>query len=518
MKRRTFLKTAAAGACYAAARPIQSSQLTGRVRADVSKLTASIDRRIYGQNLEFVARVMEGGIIAEPGSQALTYGNGFRADVRDALKQMGVARFRWPGGCFADAYDWRDGVGPTRLRKKNRMWDQPHIKAFEHLLGETKLTWGTDVNNNFGTPEFMAFCKGMGAEPSLTASMEPEGPEQAAAWVAYVRENFGSGAVPVWAVGNEQWNNFEHNTNANKPGRYVKRYLEWARAMRAADPAIKLVASGGDEQLYADWNRKLLEGIGREMDYLSCHVYAPNYIMKNSIPRDEAAYLALAGAYLYLEETLTRERETINSILGTPIPVALDEWNVLGTTVSFFRPDARHREAMAAAGMIHAIHRHADLVRIADQFAAVNSGAPELITDRDHMVRTPMFHVFKLYAAKTRESVAKSSVESPGFSTVKMAKLPARQSVPFLDASLTVGSGRETLFLINRHPREEMSVEIEIEGIKPGSDAQFEVVAGPDFMSENTFDRPDTVTSRVKTMKWPERIELPPLSVSALST
>jgi len=518
MKRRTFLKTAAAGAGYMLSRPMQAGRLSGRVRADASKLASSLDRRIYGQNLEFVGRIMEGGIIAEPGSQAPVYGNGFRADVRSALKEMGVTHLRWPGGCFADAYDWREGVGPVRKRGKNRMWGKPMFKMVSRFFGESELEWGTEVNNKFGTPEFIEFCKWMGAEPSLTASMEPEGPEQAGAWVAYVRENFGSGSVPVWSVGNEQWNPLEHNSNYSKPERYVKRFHDWAKAMRAADPAIKLVASGGDEQGYAGWNRVLLEGIGREMDYISCHVYVPADFLARAIPKDESAYLALAAAYLYLEDTLTRGRESMTAVLGAPVPVALDEWNLLATTVSFIRPENHLREAVAAAGMIHAILRHADLVRMADQFSAINSAAASVVTDRDRMIRTPMFHVLRLYATKSRESVAPAVVDSPSFYTAKLAKLPARTRAPFLDASLTVGSGRATMFLINRHPRDEMMVEIEVEGIKPGTDAVFEVVSGPDFMSENTWARPETVIAKSKPMKWPERILLPAVSVSALST
>lgn len=517
MKRRTFIKSAAAGACYLVSRPVRAGQLSGRVQGDTAKVSDSLDRRIYGQNLEFVGRIMEGGIIAEPGSQAAVYGPGFRADVRAALKDMGVTHLRWPGGCFADAYNWRDGVGPIRGRRKNPMWDRPLFRGITRLYGETGLKWGTEVNHEFGTPEFIEFCRWVGAEPSLTASLGPDSPEPAAEWVAYVREKFGSGTVPVWSVGNEQWNPLEHNGCVFRPERYVKRFRRWAKAMRAADPAIKLAASGGDEQSYAGWNRALIEGIGRDMDYLSCHVYVPADWLARAIPLDEPTYLALASAYLYLEESLDRGEDSMAAILGEPVPVSLDEWNLLATTLSFIRPENRLREAVAAAGMIHAIHRHAGLVRLADQFSAVNSAAPAVVTDRDRMLMTPMFHVLRLYAAKSEASVAPVVVSSPSFSTTRLAKLPARAQVPFLDASLTIGTDRAALFLINRHPREGMMVELEIEGLRPGTEARFELVSGPEFMSENTWTAPETITAKVKPMAWPERLLLPPCSVSALS-
>jgi len=518
VNRRFFFQTALAGIGGLTARSLWADGTRGRVQGDAGRVLAQLDRRIYGQNLEFIGRIMEGGILAEPGSQSPQFGPGFRADVRDALRELGVTHCRWPGGCFADAYDWRDGIGEERSRQKNLMWDRPLFRYSAYAVGEFKAKWGTEVNHRFGTGEFLEYCRQIGAEPSLTASMEAYSPDQAAAWVAYVREKFGPRAVPVWAVGNEQWNPLEHNGCSGRPARYVERFLRWAEAMRRENPLIQLVASGDDELRLPEWNRVLLEGIGRKMDYLSYHIYLPGPSLKQDIPHDEAAYLALATSGLQVEESLHRGAEAMARILGEPVPIALDEWNVNPTMRSFISPYISLREAIAAAGIIHALHRQAGLVKIADQFAAVNSTAPAIITDRDRLARTPMFHLLRMYSRWSLAQTAPVETASPTFSIRPLGHLPGRDRVPFLDASLTAAEGRATLFLINRHPRDPLEVEIEVEGIKPGAEAVLEAVAGPSFQSENRIGGPETVRAVSRNLTWPERISLPPCSVSALAT
>jgi len=518
MDRRVFLTAAGAGAGSLLARGLVAGGIPGRVEGDAAVTAARLDRRLYGQNLEFIARVMEGGLLAEPGSQAPPYGPGFRADVRDALIELGATHFRWPGGCFADAYHWRDGTGPERSRQRNPMWGHPVFKVLPALMGEFKAEFGTEVNHAFGTDEFLDFCRLMGAEPCLTASMEADAPDEAAAWVAYVRDRFEPDAVPVWAVGNEQWNIFEHNGNIFRPQRYVQRFQQWAEAMRRENPRLKLIASGADPQAQPEWNRVLLAGLGREMDYISYHMYLPACWGRSRIPTDEATYLALAASYLYVEDSLKLGAEAMTQILGATIPVSLDEWNLLATAMSFIKPETSVREAVAAAGIIHALHRHADMVPIADQFSAINSAAPAIITDRDHIALTPMFYTLRLYTRNRLANTSPLHVTSPTFSTKKTNRLPARDHVPFLDASLTIENNRAALFLINRHPRECMEIEIAIAGLKPGRDATLEVVTGPDFNSQNQLGAPPTVTSVFHELPWPERLNLPPCAIAALTT
>jgi alpha-L-arabinofuranosidase len=507
MRRRQFLAATATMTAGLALRAKAGAVGRARVRGDASKTGAEIDRRIYGQNLEFMGRQFEGGIMDR---------QGIRTDVRNAMAESRVTHLRWPGGCFADAYDWRDGVGGRRPSYKNPMWGQPVINLAFKAMGAS-VPPGPLHDNRFGTDEFMQYCRTVGAEPSLTASLGADGPDLAAEWVAYVRDQYGPRAVPIWSVGNEQWNPLEHNGCFGRPKRYVRRFVQWSEAMRAQDREIKLAASGADELANPKWNRAVIEGVGRGMDYFSTHIYVPFLGLAGRVDDDAKTYLAFAAANRYVEESLDRLADTMAKILGEPGPIAFDEWNLLASARFFLDPHTSLREAIGAAGILHSIHRRAGLVKIADMFAAVNAGSPEIITDQDRLARTPMFHVLKLYRDHTLSHAVPVEVIGPSFSAPALGKLPARANVPTLDASLTAGLGQVSLFLVNRGPAEALSVDLEIEGVRPGQDATIKTVTGPSFSSANAIGAQEEVTTVSKPIAWPGQLSLPPCSVTMLS-
>ncbi|HUT52227.1 MAG TPA: alpha-L-arabinofuranosidase C-terminal domain-containing protein [bacterium] len=503
-RRKFFAATAAAGLAWSAR---AGAGGRARVRGDAGKGGAAIDRRIYGQNFEFMGRQFEGGIMDQ---------EGIRADVRDAIAELGVTHLRWPGGCFADAYDWRDGVGGQRPSYKNPMWDQPVLNLGFKALGAS-IPPGPFHDNRFGTDEFIEYCQAVGAEPSLTASMGTQGPEPAADWVAYVREKFGPRSVPVWSVGNEQWNPLENNGCYRRPKRYVRRFAQWAEAMRAQNPEIELAASGANELSNPGWNRTLIEGLGREADYFSTHIYVPFLGLARGVPDDVKTYLGFAAANLYMEESLDRLTETMVKILGEPVPIAFDEWNLLASARFFLDPHLSLREAIGAACVLHSIHRRTRVVKIADMFAAVNAGSPEIITGKNGLARTPMFHALKLYSDHTLKNAVPLSVSGPSFSTSKLGLLPARKSVPVLEASLTTDQANAALFLVNRSPDGPLEVELEIEGIKIGDEATVKTVTGPSFSSQNPIGGKEQVSTISQATAWPAAISLPPHSITLLT-
>ncbi|MBS1265369.1 MAG: Intracellular exo-alpha-L-arabinofuranosidase 2 [Acidimicrobiaceae bacterium] len=494
---------------------VHRASVCGDARGD----SVPLDRRIYGQNLEFMARQFAGGIQAERGSRAPVLDRDLRADVREALIDLGVNHLRWPGGCFADVYDWRAGVGHQRATSPNAMWGDQKFRELLLPPDPGGMEVGPDVDNRFGTAEFLELCNAMRAEASLTASMGTPGPDLAAEWVAYVRDHFGPGAVPVWYVGNEQFSRWEHNGCHGQPERYVERYHTWTRAMRHENPEIRFVASGGDETFHREWNRVLLDGIGTEADYFSVHTYLPFFTRDGAgLSDSEADHLAAATAGLCLEQNLRACVEHMQAVLGEVIPISLDEWNVLGSVREFVTPVARMREAIAVAGILHAIHRLAATVKIADQFAAVNGAAPPILTDTHEMARTPVYHVFQLYSQRSLAGIAPLRVSSPCYDTDAVGLITDSSDVPFLDASLSTGSSGCALFLINRHPSESLLVEVEIDGVGIGGDSLLETVSGFSHLSSNQPGRPDEVVPESHHLGWPEAVELPPCSVSALTT
>ena len=212
----------------------------------------AIDPRIYGQNIEHMGRQVLGGLVAESGSKAPQDSRGFRLDVLEAIKDLNPPLLRWPGGCFADSYHWSDGIGPNRPKVPNRMWDRLPIRM---IFGNPPFPLGPEEDNRFGTDEFMDLCRSVGAEPSITASLGANDPEEASDWIAYIRDRYGVGAVPTWSVGNEQWNIIEPGGCASRPRKYVERFQRFSKAMRKADPDIQLIASGGDALLYSRLER-----------------------------------------------------------------------------------------------------------------------------------------------------------------------------------------------------------------------------------------------------------------------
>jgi alpha-N-arabinofuranosidase len=489
-----------------------ASESTIRIRAD--EVLDSIDPRIYGQNIEHMGRQVLGGLAAEAGSRAPQDDRGFRLDVLDAIKDLGPTLLRWPGGCFADSYHWRDGIGSARPTVPNRMWGGFLIGK---IFGSPPFPLGPREDNRFGTGEFMALCRAAGAEPSLTASLGVDDPEEAAGWISHVREKYGAGAVPVWSVGNEQWNILEPNGCAGKPKRYVERYHRFAKALRAANPEIKLAASGGDVFTMPDWNEEIIRGIGGAMDLFSMHLYLPAWNPLGShVGNSTGDYYAIAAAGLTLEEQILRLEETAVRILGRPLPIAFDEWNILGPLRRFTDPYRSQREAIGIAGILHAFHRQTQHVKTAALFAMLNAAAPPILTTRDGLVRTPVFHILRMYRKLTGKERVRAETHCPAADTPALLNLPARKSVPLLDVSATRDEGRLTVFVINRADREALAARVEISGFPLTGKVMAHTVAGNGYSAVNDAEHPEAVAERASGIEWNGRHVFPPCSATAM--
>jgi alpha-N-arabinofuranosidase len=492
--------------------PVTDTQSTIQVNAKV--LLDSIDPRLYGQNIEHMGRQVLGGLVAEPGSRAPQDDRGFRLDVREAIQDLKPPLLRWPCGCFADSYHWSDGVGPDRRTVPNRMWGRFLIRM---VFGNPPFPLGPQEDNRFGTDEFIELCRLVGAEPSLTASLGGDDPGEASGWVAYIRDRYGPGAVPTWSVGNEQWNIIEPNGCVGKPGRYVERFHRFAQAMRRADPGIRLVASGGDALTLPKWNEKVIRGIGGEMDFLSMHLYMPAWVpLRSHVGNSPGDYYAIAASGLALEEQIQIVEELADRLIGRSLPIAYDEWNILGPLRRFTDPYQTQREAVGVAGILHAFHRQAKYVSTAAMFAMLNSAAPPLLTTRDALLRTPIFHVLHLYRQFTGRTRVLTGTKCPTVDIPKLLNLPARRSVPLLDVSATLDDRRLTVFVINRHHREEQAVELEISGFSFSDSVQIHTVAASGYQVGNTTAQPDAVTEQITQAGWTGRHVFPPCSVTAL--
>jgi alpha-L-arabinofuranosidase len=483
-----------------------------KVKANI--VLDSIDPRIYGQNIEHMGRQVLGGLVAESGSKAPQDSRGFRLDVLEAIKNLNPPLLRWPGGCFADSYHWPDGVGPNRPKIPNRMWGRLPISL---LFGNPPFPLGPEEDNRCGTDEFMNLCRRVGAEPSITASLGTNDPQEASGWVAYIRERYGARAVPTWSVGNEQWNIIEPGSCASRPRKYVERFHRFSKAMRNANPDIKLIASGGDAFIFSHWNEEIIKGIGEAMDFLSIHIYMPGWSpLRSHVGNSPGDYYAIAAGGLTLEEQIQQIEEMADRLLGTFLPIAVDEWNILGPLRRFTDPYQTQREAIGVAGIIHAFHRQAKYVKIAAMFAMLNSAAPPLLATRDTLVHTPVFYVLRLYRLLSGKARVFSETECSTVEVPKLLTLPQRGSVPLLDVSASLDEHRLTVFVINRDHLESVEAEIEISDFKFSKLVRIHTVAANGYQAANSEDQPEMVTERICEIEWNGRRVFPPCSVTAI--
>jgi alpha-N-arabinofuranosidase len=493
---------------------LEESEPTSTIFVQADAVLDPIDPRIYGQNIEHMGRQVLGGLVAEPGSTAPHDERGFRLDVLEAIRNLRPSLLRWPGGCFADSYHWKDGIGMNRPTVPNRMWGGYLIGK---IFGSPPFPLGPLEDNRFGTDEFMALCRTVGAEPSLTVSLGKDDPQEAADWVAYILDHYGAGAVPAWSVGNEQWNIIEPNGCVNRPQRYVDRFHRFARAMRGADPQIHLVASGGDAFTLPRWNEEIIRGIGPAMDFLSMHLYLPAWIpLRSHVGRSTSEYHALAAAGMFLEEQILRIEETAQRHLGRSLPIAFDEWNILGPLRRFTDPYRSMREAIGIAGILHAFHRQARYVKTAAMFAMINSAAPPILTTRDSLVRTPIHHVLRMYRQLTGKASVRTVTECPAVDTPALLNLPPRKAVPLLDVSATRDDDRLTVFVINRDAGEQHAARIDVAGFHCSGRARVHGIAADGYSAENTVDDPEAVAELIREMEWKGLLRFPPCSVTAI--
>jgi len=256
-----------------------------------------LPRTQYGHFIEHLGSCIKGGVWAEGESDDMFLG-GARRELVEAIKSLNPALIRYPGGCFADGYHWKDGIGPRGERpiRKNRAWAKlgPRI--------------GPQEDNHFGTDEFLNLCEAVGAAPQLTANVGSGAAQEAADWVEYCngpadskwgseRARNGHPApynVKYWYIGNEIFGNYE--IGHEQPLEYVNTFKEYARAMRKVSPDLKLIACGNlfRGKMGKDINRIVLTGAGDMIDYLSIHQYVPPFftpknLLRYQIGRQEAS-------------------------------------------------------------------------------------------------------------------------------------------------------------------------------------------------------------------------------------
>jgi alpha-N-arabinofuranosidase len=401
--------------------------------------------------------------------------DGLDPDVVRMAQELPVSLLRWPGGNFASYYHWRDGVGPLDLRPPR-----------------PNYAWHGLEYNFFGTAEFIRFCRRIGAEPQITVNTGTGSPEEAAAWVEYcngeastrmgwLRTVHGSPepyGVALWEVGNEtygSWQGGYHGAEEN-----ARRYREFARAMRAADPSIELIATGNSfdfvppSPIYdhtaagGSWNATLLEAAHKDLDYISLHSLPYNDFRLESISSEEAAYSILA-------QPTTWERCFIPELLGQAGTVALEEravrlaiteWAILGRRSD--RPLVYNfGEAIYAGLFLNFLIRNAEAIPIANSSALLCLGYVRKTAWQVYF--DPKYLVMQQYARLVGSQLLACQLAAPGYDVATPADLGARQSdVPYVDAVVCRARADDSpypglhLAAVNRHLERAIDVQVQV--------------------------------------------------------
>ena len=456
--RRKFLAGSAAGA---------GVLLAGRAGAALGDYSASVKisgdavhplpRTIYGHFTEHLGMCIKGGVWAEGERPDLVLG-GIRPELIAAVKSINPALIRYPGGCFADGYHWKDGIGPreSRPRRPNLAW------------GKLGPLIGPEEDNHFGTDEFMAFCAAVGAAPMITLNVGSGSPEEAADWVEYCngpeaskwgaeRAKNGHPApydVRYWFVGNEITG--RHEIGWLEPAEYAKVFLKFAAAMRKVDPSVKLIASGeySNSKKASDTNRIIIEGAGPEINLLSVHQYVPTMGALNAFryqtanlqrTASQAIYYDVMGSVAHMEQFLDQAVAGVRaaSPAGSAIPVAFDEWNLwFNFAADIYQANYNLRDGIWTARMLVALNRRAADVPIANIAQLVNC-LGIVTSDKRGTFLTPSALAFKLFTDNTGSELLASQVDCP--------PIPHETMLPALDCSATRGDNGLAVFLTNLH-------------------------------------------------------------------
>jgi alpha-N-arabinofuranosidase len=504
--RRTFLKQAttagaalAAGRWFAPALVAQMASGPARIYIDPAQKIAPLDRYVLGSFLEHLGRAIYEGIY-EPGSK-FADANGFRKDIIEEIRKMGVPMVRYPGGNFVSGYNWLDGVGPKDQR--------PTV---------LDKAWNTIETNQFGTNEFMAWCKAVGTEPLMGMNLGTGTPEMCAALVEYCNQARGTKwselrrahgvespyNVQYWCLGNEMDGPWQigHMT-AREYGRKAR---DAANQMRMVDRSLQLIACGSSNPVmptYLIWDRETLEECYDLVDAISLHCYYRNDEFEAGAGGDAAKYLALNLAMDKQIEEIAGVCDYVGGRMRSRkrLWLSFDEWNVWyrARDGNGQRQKAPHlleevynlEDGLLVGGLLNSLLRHADRVKIACLAQLVNVIAP-ITTNKDGFFRHTIWYPYFWALQAARGDVLDLAVESACYEVKGVGQ------VPYLDAVGTVDAAGKTLslFILNRDLAKPREVELVWREAPPARVMMSQVLTGPDLKAFNSFEKPNNVTGQ----------------------
>ena len=490
-----------------------------RVFLDTNRTIAPISPLLFGGFAEHMGRCVYEGIYDPKSPHADE--RGFRSDVMDALRDQAYSVIRYPGGNFLSGYNWLHGVGPKDQRPRLR-----------------ELAWQSTETNQFGTNEFMDFCKAINTEPMLGVNMGTGTIQSAADLVDYcntpqnthwsdlrIKHGFREPHnVRYWCVGNEMDGPWQigHLDAAS----YGNKALEAAKMMKWQDPSIQTILCGSsNDQMptYPEWDRTALEIAWEHMDYLSMHYYAGNRA------NDTASYLASAVLFERYLDALEGTLRYVKAKRRSKHDVYLswDEWQVWykGDPVEGKWAEAPHlaeemynlEDALVVAQWLNVFLRRSDVLKIACVAQIVNV-ISWLHTRPDGLLKHPSYYAFKLVSNFARGEALDVHMKAPEHETKEY------DNVPMLDvsASYDAETKQGAVFLVNRSQTETVVTDLVWQDSQAIQIEKAWQLAGSDPKAVNTWEEPEQVVAKAISAPTVESgratLNLPPLSFTVLTT
>lgn len=476
--------------------------MKAKITVNREKVQGEVSPLLFGHFMEHAFGNIYGGVY-DPG-HPLSDEDGFRTDVLELLKEVKVPILRYPGGNFVSNYHWEDGVGPKD--------DRP--KRFD-------FAWGVSESNQFGTVDFIKLCRKVGAEPLICVNMGSGTAEEAMHWVEYcngtldtyyanLRRSHGYEkpfGVKFWGLGNEMYGpwQMENQTAAE----YADSAVQFAKAMKAVDKSIRLVACGMEQD--AEWNHTVVKRLAPYIDLISAHYYGLGWEDFGDVSEkyEESLYIPYQ-----IDE---RHKLTLASIITgqngvkNEIKVAWDEWNMFGWNFSTVNQDETYslHDAIITALILNWLVRNCDTVKMAMYSTFVNITGALHVTKEGCLKRTP-YYVFQMLANHTGSQLIRADVDCDSRITVHdVRRLPfginidkknhvvtdkvIDQDIPAIDAVATAGDGAVYLSVVNQSLTEDCLLTLDIPGLSGKAVEKLELYSDS-IRDANTADQPERVT------------------------
>jgi alpha-N-arabinofuranosidase len=464
------------------------------VTVDLNRPIGRVQPEIYGQFMSRRRWVVEDALHQPKHQDADEFGN--RRTVVDAVRELAPPVIRWPGGCTGTSYEWGRGIGPVEDRSRTIDWH-----------------FGYDVSNDFGTAEFVRYCREVGAEPQINLTTGTGTLREALNWLEYcnsrhdshyanLRRSHGYAEpfdVKYWQIGNEDWGEWE--IGRVPAAEHARRCREWGRALHKLDPRLAVLAAGAlRADLLLDWNLPLLREAWDDLDYLCLHTY-----WRFDPTRPDGDYDRLIGATDREEQSIRALRGLIDLVarekdaIRTP-KLAFTEWNAANLLHKEMSPEWRPSEsqyrmvdAVVCGAFLNVMQRQSDIVGLAN-FAQTINVVGALVVSQDDVIRESVYWPLWMQRNHSGPVAVEAQVDSPDVYCESSSGRPG--SVPALDVSATRDDGGETLWLsiANREKDAAHDIAVRLRGKRATGAARRCELSAPDPLSMNTVAEPDVIT------------------------